>query len=75
MDNDDGDGPRRKMVGFLHDVAIIYLFGWQPEARGRTSETPLIIRREAALVELLLAGRVPRLSLLTLSRSAGLLFS
>ena len=41
----------------------------------RTSETPLIIRREAALVELLLAGRVPRLSLLTLSRSAGLLFS
>ena len=71
---------RRKMVGFLHDVATIYLNrramdGSQIEARGRTSETPLIIRREAALVELLLAGRVPRLSLLTLSRSAGLLFS
>lgn len=48
MDNDDGDGgdgrwPRRKMVGFLHDVATIYLNRramngkWQPEAAiGRT---------------------------------------
>ena len=57
--NNDGSGPKNNWwVFYMTWRSFIYL-NRQCSARGRTSETPLIIRREAALVELLLAGRVP----------------